>query len=61
MSVPHPRSGTLTPPALTDEEERAAIAKAMEGDWDEDQELLGTGEFDDPDDLEEPNLEADPE
>lgn len=61
MAVPHPRSGKLIPPALTDEEERASIAKAMEGDWDEDQELLGTGEFDDPDDLEEPNLEADPE
>lgn len=61
MSVPHPRSGTITPPAWTNEEERASIAKAMEGDWDEDQELLGLPEFEDPDDLEEPNLEADPE
>lgn len=56
MSVPAPRSGNFTPPALTDEEERELVKKAMEEDWYEDQDLLDDPEFQDPDDL-----EADPE
>lgn len=57
MSLPHPRGKSPVFPVLSDEEEAAAIKAAMEGDWEEDQDLRGDPAFEDEDE----NMEADPE